>query len=399
MTIEKTLDLIKRGSTELIEESELIEKLKKGKTLRVKAGFDPTAPDLHLGHTVLIQKLKQFQDLSHQVIFLIGDFTARIGDPSGRSKTRPPLSEGQIQDNVKTYKEQVFKILDPQKTEVRYNSEWLDPLGATGLIKLSSRYTVARILERDDFSKRFKSNQPISIHEFLYPLLQGWDSVALEADVELGGTDQKFNLLVGRQFQREEGQEAQVVLTMPLLEGTDGVQKMSKSYDNYIGIKESPQDIYGKVMSITDDLMWRYYELLSDKELLEIEKIKKEVQEGGLHPKKAKSNLAQEIVARFHSADEAENAVQEFEKIFSQKSLPTDIEEVTLSQSNEDKGLLVLMTELGLSKSNGEARRLVSQGGVRLNEEKITDPQMKIKADGEYLFQVGKRRFKKVIFS
>ncbi len=398
-SIPEQLSIIKRGSVELIEEAELVKKLEKGIPLRIKAGFDPTAPDLHLGHTVLLTKMRQFQDLGHQVVFLIGDFTARIGDPSGRLKTRPSLSLGDIQKNVTTYKNQVFKILDPQKTEVRFNSEWLEPLGAEGMIRLAGRYTVARMLERDDFSKRFKNQEPLSIHEFLYPLLQGWDSVALKADVELGGTDQKFNLLMGRQFQREESMAPQIVLTMPLLEGTDGVQKMSKSYGNYIGIEEAPGQIFGKIMSISDELMLRYYELVSLKSLEDIQAIKKNLQDESLHPKKAKMDLAFEIVSRFHDESLAQKAQDEFEQVFSGGGLPDVIEEYSLPKSGESRGFLALLTESGLTPSNSDARRMVTQGGVTLNGQKVSDPQLKILCDGEYLVQVGKRRFKKIIFT
>ncbi|MBI4412268.1 MAG: tyrosine--tRNA ligase [Deltaproteobacteria bacterium] len=397
-SIEEQLALIKRGTVEIISEEELVAKLEKGNPLRIKAGFDPTAPDLHLGHTVLLNKLRQFQELGHQVIFLIGDFTAKIGDPSGRLSTRPPLSDAEIKKNVKTYEEQVFKILDRKKAEVRFNSEWLDKLGAAGLVKLAGRYTVARILERDDFSNRYKKGEPLSVHEFLYPLLQGWDSVVLKADVELGGTDQKFNLLVGRQFQREEGQAPQVVMTMPLLEGTDGVQKMSKSYGNYIGIDEPPKDIFGKIMSISDLLMWRYYELLSTKEISEIEAMKKKVEEGDLHPKEVKTNLAKEMVARFHSQKEAERAGVEFEAVFKSGALPEEIEEFKVHSQSDKIGLLTVMTQAGLTPSNSEARRMVVQGGVRLNREKVSDPQLQLSAKGEYLMQVGKRKIKKIKF-
>lgn len=399
MGLSDDISLIKRGATEIIDEKDLLEKLKKNRPLRIKAGFDPTAPDLHLGHTVLIQKCKQFQDLGHQVVFLIGDFTARIGDPTGRSKTRPPLSAEDIQKNVATYKEQVFKILDPKKTEVRFNSEWLEPLGAEGLIKLAGRYTLARMMERDDFSKRYKNEEPLSIHELLYPLLQGWDSVALKADVELGGTDQKFNLLVGRQFLREEGMDPQVILTMPLLEGTDGVQKMSKSYGNYIGIFESPKDIFGKVMSISDDLMWRYYDLLSQKDLSEIQQLKSDVSTGAIHPKKVKMDLAFEITARFHGRSDAEHAQGEFDKVFASGGIPDDLEVLTRAGSQASVPVVNLLTELGLTASNGEARRLITQGGVKINGEKASDPQLKIPESGQYLFQVGKRRFKKINYT
>ncbi len=397
-SVSEQMEVIKRGAVEIINEAELVEKLKEGRPLRVKAGFDPTAPDLHLGHTVLLNKMRQLQELGHHIIFLIGDFTASIGDPSGRLSTRPALDETAIAKNVTTYKAQVYKILDEKKTEVRFNSEWLDPLGAKGLIRLSGRYTVARMLERDDFSKRFKAQEPLSIHEFLYPVLQGWDSVALKSDIELGGTDQKFNLLMGRQFQREEGQTPQVVLMMPLLEGTDGVQKMSKSYDNYIGIQEPPKDIFGKIMSISDNLMWRYYELLSTLSIAEVRKLKKEVEDSIQHPKQVKANLGKELVARFHSSEAAEKAEEEFNEVFSAGQLPEDIEVYSLKQTHSPLGLLALMTQSGLSKSNGEARRLVEQGGVKLNQEKVEDSTLQIQAQGEYLIQVGKRKFKKIVF-
>lgn len=386
------IDLIKKGVVEIIEEQDLIEKLKSGRPLRIKAGFDPTAPDLHLGHTVLLNKMRQFQELGHQVIFLIGDFTAKIGDPSGRTKMRPPLSENEIAQNVKTYKDQVFKILDPKKTEVRFNSEWLDKLGSSGMIKLAARYTMARMLERDDFSKRFKNQEPISIHEFFYPLLQGWDSVALKADIELGGTDQKFNLLMGRQLQREEMQAPQVILTLPLLEGTDGIQKMSKSFGNAIGIQEAPKEIFGKIMSVSDDLMWKYFELVSSVTPVELEKMKGEAAEGKMNPKAAKVRLAREMVTRFYSEKEADIAEEEF------GGVPSEIEETVLKKSAKSLGLLNLMTEAKLTASNGEARRLIQQGGVRLNEKKVTDPALEIKASGTYLLQVGKRKFRRLIF-
>lgn len=392
-SVSEQLEIIKRGAVELIGEDELFKKLEKGVPLRVKAGFDPTAPDLHLGHTVLINKLRQFQDLGHQVIFLIGDFTARIGDPSGRLSTRPALDEEQIKANVATYTEQVYKILDPQKTEVRFNSEWLDQLGAHGMIKLAGRYTVARMLERDDFAKRYAANEPLSLHEFLYPLVQGWDSVALKSDIELGGNDQKFNLLMGRQLQREEGQSPQTVLMMPLLEGTDGVRKMSKSYGNYIGIKESPKDIFGKTMSISDELMWRYYELLSEKSLVDINRMKENLAKGQLHPKSVKVDLALEIVRRFYDESAASQAKEEFDRVFRSGALPDEIEKITLHFSEKEISLLSVMTQVGLSKSNGEARRLVEQGGVKINQEKVLDINIKLMVPSESLLQVGKKKF------
>ena len=346
--MQNQLEIIKRGCTEIIEEKELIEKLSRQKPLRIKAGFDPTAPDLHLGHTVLLTKLKQFQDLGHTVIFLIGDFTASIGDPTGRSKLRPPLTKEEIASNVQTYKDQVFKILDPQKTEVRFNSQWLEKLGTSGTIKLAARYTMARMLERDEFSERFKKGESLFIHEMLYPLMQGWDSVELNADVEIGGTDQKFNLLMGRHLQRGEGQEPQVILMLPLLVGTDGVQKMSKSYNNYIGIKESPKEIFGKIMSISDDLMWNYYELLSSKSLPEIEALKKSVAAGHTHPKEAKVNLGMELVARFHSQSEALKAKEEFESVFKKGDLPENIEVSEVQKQGEKMSLASVMTQAQL---------------------------------------------------
>lgn len=396
--IEEQLSLIKRGSVELISEEELIDKLKKGRPLKIKAGFDPTAPDLHLGHTVLINKLRQFQDLGHEVIFLIGDYTASIGDPSGRSATRPPLSDEQITENVKTYCDQVFKILDKQKTKVVYNSHWLGKLGDSGIIKLAARYTVARMLEREDFTKRFKEGQPIAIHEFLYPLLQGYDSVILKADVELGGSDQKFNLLMGRQLQREEGQEAQVVLMMPLLEGTDGVKKMSKSYDNTIAIKDTPKEMFGKTLSIPDDLMWRYYELLSFRPMSEVEALKNECASGQLNPKNAKVILAKEIVTRFHDAQAADHAEEEFNQVFAKKGLPDDIPEMSLPLPATGLGLLEIMTQVGLTASHGEARRLVAQGGVRVNQEKVSDAKLFFLKKERVLIQAGKRKFTYITF-
>jgi tyrosyl-tRNA synthetase len=365
--------------------------------LVVKAGFDPTTPDLHLGHTVLINKLRQFQDLGHEVHFLIGDFTAKIGDPSGRNSTRPPLSNEEIKKNTATYCDQVFKILDKKKTKVRYNSEWLEKLGAEGMIRLASRYTMARMLERDDFSKRYEENQPISIHEFLYPLLQGYDSVAMKADVELGGTDQKFNLLMGRQLQKEEGQAAQVVLMMPLLEGTDGIKKMSKSYGNYIGIHDAPGEIFGKILSITDDLMWRYYELLSFRSTVEIQELRQNVASGKNHPKEAKVMLAKEIVARFHGEPAANQAESEFEKVFVSKGVPDDIETFSISLPKEGLGLLELLTKADLTQSNTEARKMVAQGGVKIDQKKVDDDKMRFSDAGEHVLQVGKRKFKKVV--
>lgn len=393
MEIADTLKIIKRGIVELITEEDLVEKLKKGKSLRIKAGFDPTAPNLHLGHTVLLQKLKQFQDLGHQVIFLIGDFTARIGDPSGRNETRPALSEKEIQANVKTYEEQVFKILSRNKTQVVYNSAWMSKLTAADLIQLASRQTVARMLERNDFEKRYKKQEPISIHEFLYPLLQGHDSVELHADVELGGTDQKFNLLMGREIQRDSGQEPQVILTLPLLIGTDGAQKMGKSFGNTIGIAESPKEIFGKVMSLSDRLMWSYYELLSEKTLEEIEDLKKQVETGGVHPKQAKVNLGKEITARFHGAAKSEEAAVEFENVFSKKILPSEMPSYTF------KGGLFLVDALaqcGGFKSKSHIRQLIIQGAVKVDDQKITDIHHHLQGPGEYVVRAGARWHNKI---
>lgn len=395
-SIEEQISVIQRGCEEIISIPELRQKLLKNKPLKIKAGFDPTAKDLHLGHTVLINKLKQFQDLGHEVYFLIGDFTAKIGDPSGRNSTRPPLTHDDINENVKTYCEQVFKILDPQKTKIVYNSEWLEPLGAQGLIKLASRMTVARMLERDDFSKRYQQNQPISIHEFLYPLLQGYDSVALHADIEIGGTDQKFNLLMGRQLQKEEGLEPQVILTMPLLEGTDGIKKMSKSYGNYIAIQDSPQDIFGKILSLADELMWRYYNLLSFLTTEQIEKMRADVESGVLHPKQVKVDLALEIVERFYDREQAQYAQQEFEKIFSQKGVPENIETFQ-KELKEGITLIQLMKDAGLVQSNGEAKRLIEQGGVKMDQQKITDLNLRFNHSCEFLLQAGKRKFMRIV--
>ncbi len=402
-SVQEQMEIIRRGAVEVLVESELEEKLatslKTGVPLRIKAGFDPTAPDLHLGHTVLIQKLKQFQDLGHEVCFLIGDFTGLIGDPTGKNETRKPLTREQVLKNAETYKEQVFKILDPAKTRVVFNSTWMGPMSAADLIGLAARYTVARMLERDDFHKRFTGQLPIAIHEFLYPLVQGYDSVALQSDVELGGTDQKFNLLVGRELQKQEGQRPQSILTMPLLEGLDGVNKMSKSLGNYIGITESPKEIYGKTMSISDDLMVRYYELLSDVDLATLQNVRDGVagKSAGAHPMESKKALARELVARFHGADAAVQAEDEFIQQFKQKEVPDDIPQVTLPVS-EPVWICRLLTDAGLTASNGEARRLVAQGGVKIDGEKVGDADVEIPARGEIVVQVGKRRFAKVVF-
>jgi tyrosyl-tRNA synthetase len=393
--VEDSLGLIKRGSDELLIEAELVERLKKGNPLRIKAGFDPTAPDLHLGHTVLINKLRNFQDLGHHVMFLIGDFTGMIGDPTGKNATRPPLSREQILDNAKTYQEQVFKILDPEKTEICFNSAWFEPLGASGMIRLAALHTVARMLERDDFSKRYASGQPIAIHEFLYPLCQGYDSVAMKADVELGGTDQKFNLLVGRELQKHYGQKPQCVLMMPLLEGLDGVNKMSKSLGNYVGINEPPREIFGKLMSVSDDLMWRYFELLSFRPESEISAFKREIVDGR-NPRDVKVLLAQEIVARFHGGAAAVDALGDFEARFRQGAIPDDIAEVTLEANGEALPIAQLLKRAGLTASTSESLRMIDQGGIRLDGAKLVDKGLSFGAGKTLVLQVGKRKFARV---
>ena len=385
------LGIIKRGTVEVIEEEELLKKLKEGRPLRVKAGFDPTAPDLHLGHTVLLQKLRQFQQLGHEVYFVIGDFTAMIGDPTGRSETRPPLSREEVLENAKTYEHQVFKILDPEKTNIVFNSTWLSGLGTEGIIKLAGKYTVARMLERDDFSKRFKEGVPIYIHEFIYPLLQGYDSVFLKADVELGGTDQKFNLLVGRDLQRAFGQEPQVCITLPLLVGLDGVRKMSKSYQNYIAIQEEPESMFGKIMSISDDLMWEYYTLLTDYTEEEIENFKKT-----LHPMDAKKKLAHFIVERFHGKEQADRALEFFVKTFSQREFPEDAPIIEVPYGLKRRAYELLF-ELGIEGSKNSARRVVEGGGLRINGAKVEDPNQEIEIKEELRLQVGKKRFYRVV--
>jgi tyrosyl-tRNA synthetase len=392
--INQQLAIIKRGADELLIEAELVEKLKKGQPLRIKAGFDPTAPDLHLGHTVLINKLRQFQELGHQVLFLIGDFTGMIGDPTGKSTTRPPLTVEQVQENAKTYTAQVFKILKPEQTEVVFNSKWLSDLGAAGMLKLAASHTVARMLERDDFSKRFKSNQPIAIHEFLYPLLQGYDSVALKADLELGGTDQKFNLLMGRELQKQAGQSQQCVLTMPLLEGLDGVNKMSKSLNNYIGIAEAPEVIFAKIMSISDALMWRYIELLSFESLEVVAKWKADVA-AGANPRDIKVRFAQEIVARFHSSADAEKALLDFQTR-SKGGIPDEVPEVSVAIEGDSIGIAQLLKLAGLVTSTSEAFRAIEQGGVKLDGEKVNSKNLTITSGKEVVAQVGKRKFARV---
>ncbi len=403
MTVAKQMDIIRRGAVEILLEKELEEKLAKslsaGIPLRIKAGFDPTAPDLHLGHTVLIHKMRQFQQLGHEIHFLIGDFTGMIGDPTGKSETRKALTREDVLKNAETYKEQVFKILDPEKTKVVFNSEWLGKLTATDMISLAAKYTVARMLEREDFGKRFANQLPISIHEFLYPLIQGYDSVALKADVELGGTDQKFNLLVGRELQREWGQPPQAVITMPLLEGLDGVNKMSKSLGNYIGINEPPDEIFGKIMSVSDDLMLRYYELLSDLPLVEVDKLKTGVKDGSVHPMEAKKQLGREMVGRYHGASAASAAEENFVRRFRDNQMPDNIPEVVLSASEEKVLLCKLLTNAALTESNSEGRRAIKQGGVKVNGEKVADENLEISCTGEYILQVGKRRFARVIFT
>ena len=389
------LDIIKRGCDELLVESELIEKLKAGRPLRVKAGFDPTAPDLHLGHTVLINKMRQLQDLGHHILFLIGDFTGMIGDPTGKNATRPPLSREDVERNAETYKAQVFKILDPAKTEVVYNSTWMNKLSSADMIKLAATHTVARMLERDDFGKRYRGNQPIAIHEFLYPLVQGYDSVALKADLELGGTDQKFNLLMGRELQKQHGQPPQCVLMMPLLEGLDGVNKMSKSLGNYIGITESPNEIFGKLMSISDTLMWRYIELLSFAPLATVSQWKTEVA-NGRNPRDIKVGFAQEIVARFHDAAAAESALADFETRFKQGEVPADIVTFELQAGPEGLAIATALKEAGLSASTSEAMRMIAQGGVKLDGEKISDKAQKLHQGTTVVAQVGKRKFARI---
>jgi len=388
---EEQLSIIKRGAVEIIEEEELLKKLKEGRPLRIKAGFDPTAPDLHLGHTVLLQKLRQFQQLGHEVYFVIGDFTAMIGDPTGRSETRPPLSREEVLENAKTYEHQVFKILDPEKTNIVFNSTWLSGLGTEGIIKLAGKYTVARMLERDDFSKRFKEGIPIYIHEFIYPLLQGYDSVFLKADVELGGTDQKFNLLVGRDLQRAFGQEPQVCITLPLLVGLDGVRKMSKSYQNYVAIQEEPESMFGKIMSISDDLMWDYYTLLTDYTEEEIENFKK-----NLHPMDAKKKLAHFIVERFHGKEQADKALEFFVKTFSEREFPEDAPVIEVPYGLKRRAYELLF-ELGIESSKNSARRVVEGGGLRINGAKVEDPNQEIEINGELRLQVGKKRFYRVV--
>ena len=393
--MKEALALIKRGTDEILTESDLKKKLKSGKQLIVKAGFDPTAPDLHLGHTVLLNKLRHFQELGHKVIFLIGDFTGQIGDPSGKNKTRPSLGAKELISNAKTYEKQVFKILKKELTEVKFNSEWCDKLGADGLIGLASKYNVARMLERDDFNKRYNANQSIAIHEFLYPLVQGYDSVALKADVECGGTDQKFNLLVGRELQRSYDQDPQVVLTVPILEGLDGTNKMSKSLDNFIGIDEKPNDMFGKIMSISDTLMWRWFELLSFISEKEIKKLKKEV-EGGKNPRDVKFLLAEELVDRFHSEGEGNKCKEAFLQRFQKGQMPDDITSLSLKIESKSIPLVNLLKDSEMTSSTSEAMRLIKQGGVKIDSVKVDDPKLEIQKGSEAIYQVGKRKFLKI---
>ncbi len=392
--MKESLELIKRGIDELLTEDDLVSKLKSKKQLTVKVGFDPTAPDLHLGHTVILNKMRHFQDLGHKVVFLIGDFTGRIGDPSGKNKTRPSLEKEELEKNAKTYSDQVFKILNKDLTDIRFNSEWCEGLGADGIIGLASKYNLGRMLERDDFSKRYKASQQIAIHEFLYPLIQAYDSIALNADVEMGGTDQKFNLLVGRELQRAFDQEPQVCITLPILEGLDGTNKMSKSLDNYVGINEDPDEMFGKIMSISDDLMWRWFELLSFRPINEINELKKEVK-SGMNPRDAKILLAEEIIERFHSKEDAGNAKNTFLDRFQKGAKPKDIETFSISLDG-DIAIGNLLKESGLVQSTSEAMRLVKQGAVKINDEKIDDPKLSIAKNQELLVQVGKRRFLKI---
>ena len=389
------LTQIQRGSEEILLHDELVAKLKEGKPLKIKAGFDPTAPDLHLGHTVLINKLRTFQQLGHEVIFLIGDFTGMIGDPTGKNITRKPLSKEDVLANAETYKAQVFKILDPAKTTIRFNSEWMEQLGSAGMIKLAASQTVARMLERDDFKKRYAGGKPIAIHEFLYPLVQGWDSVALEADVELGGTDQRFNLLMGRELQKSEGQRQQTVLMMPLLEGLDGVQKMSKSLNNYIGITDSPTEMFGKIMSISDVLMWRYYELLSFKPIAEIDEFKRQVAEG-TNPRDIKIVLAKEIIQRFHTKKDAEAAHQDFVQRFQKNAIPDDMPEVAITLPSGGIAIANLLKEAQLAISTSEAIRMIKQGAVKIDSEKVTDSKLMLSEINVAVYQVGKRKFARV---
>lgn len=390
------MPLLKRGVEEILLEQELVARLAEGKPLRVKAGFDPTAPDLHLGHTVLLQKLRTFQDLGHEVTFLIGDFTGMIGDPTGKNATRKPLSRGEITENARTYEAQVYKVLDPERTVVRFNSEWFDRMGAADVVRLAAQYTVARMLERDDFSKRYKAGQPIAIHEFLYPLVQGYDSVALEADVELGGTDQKFNMLVGRELQKHHGRRPQVVMTVPILEGTDGINKMSKSLGNYIGINEPPAEMFGKIMSINDDVMWRYFELLSSKDLDTITALRRGVARGA-NPRDVKFELAKELVGRFHGATAADDAMREFIARFQQRQVPEDLPEKELVSAGGSLSISLALKESGLARSTSEAIRKIREGAVRIDGERVEDPHHTLPAGTRAVLQLGKRHAVRVV--
>ena len=395
VSVDESLTLIQRGADEIIPIEGLIERLQSGRPLKIKAGFDPTAPDLHLGHTVLINKLRQFQDLGHEILFLIGDFTGMIGDPTGKSATRPALTQEQVNENAQSYQDQIFKILDHDKTNIVFNSTWMGKMSAADMIQLAGKHTVARMLERDDFSKRYTGGMPIAIHEFLYPLVQGYDSVAMNADVELGGTDQKFNLLVGRELQRQYGQNPQVIITMPILEGLDGVQKMSKSLDNYIGINDKPGEMFGKVMSISDDLMWRYFELLSFKTMAEIDGFRQQVSEGE-NPRDVKFKLAQEIVTRFHSVAEAKAAQDEFINRFRKGEMPDDIAEISLQSEAGALPIANLLKNAGLTQSTSDAMRMIRQGAVKIDGEKVEDTKLAIEVSSTHIYQVGKRRFARV---
>jgi len=394
-SIDESLEIIYRGTQDVLVRPELIDKLKKGRPLRIKAGFDPTAPDLHLGHTVLINKLKQFQDLGHEILFLIGDFTGMIGDPTGKSVARPALSRDEVSENAKTYQQQIFKILDSEKTTVMFNSSWMSSMPSADLIQLAAKHTVARMLERDDFNKRYTSGQPIAIHEFLYPLIQGYDSVAMKADIELGGTDQKFNLLVGRELQKHYGQDQQIVITMPLLEGLDGVQKMSKSLGNYVGINDPAKDIFGKIMSISDELMWRYFELLSFRPLSEIKQFKQDINQGA-NPRDIKFLLAGEIVERFHDAPAAKRAKEDFIGRFQKGAIPDDMPEMEIASAQSHMSIANILKDAGLTKSTSDALRMIRQGAVKIDGQKVSDEKLKIAKGTSGVYQVGKRKFAKI---
>jgi len=395
---EESLELLRRGTEEILIEEELLARLKTGKPLRIKAGFDPTAPDLHLGHTVLLNKMRQFQDLGHEVLFLIGDFTGMIGDPTGKNETRPPLTADQVQENAATYCKQVFKVLDPKKTRIMFNSEWINKLTAADMVKLTASYTVARMLERDDFNTRYHAGQSIAIHEFLYPLLQGYDSVAMEADVELGGTDQKFNLLMGRELQKSAGQKPQIVITLPLLVGLDGVKKMSKSLGNYIAVDESPREMFGKVMSLSDESMWTYFELISFRPMTEIKQFRQEV-ENGMNPRDIKFRLAEEIVERFHSKAEAEKAHTDFVAQFQQGAIPTELPEIEINVGAAGMLIANVIKSAGLTESTSDAHRMLQQGAVKIDGERVVEKDLVLKAGKTIILQVGKRRFSKVILA